>query len=309
MVIEAHLDKQRGISAILMIKDGELKSGMYIVCGTSFAPTRVMENFLGNKIPVATCSSPVKISGFDKLPDVGEFFKSFENKKDAEKYLAEQIENNEKVAKKVNVEENPDEVTIRVMLKAEVSGSLSAMEHEIEKIKNEKVKIKIIGSGIGNISENDVKMASGKNPAIIIGFDVGIDSSAKGVAERYDVRIETFKIIYKIAEWLEEEVKLKTPKIITEEVIAVAKILKVFSTMKDKHIIGARVEKGEVMTGQEGKIKRGLEEIGRGKVRELQKDKSKIGEVHEGVEFGCQFQSETVPAPGDKIEIFKLTEK
>ncbi len=183
------------------------------------------------------------------------------------------------------------------------------MEHEIEKIKSDAVKIKVIGKSIGNITENDVKLASGKNPAIILGFDVAIDSSAKILAERYAVRIEKFNIIYKIAEWLEEEVKTRTPKVMVEETIAVAKVLKVFSSMKDKHIIGARVEKGEILTGQEAKIMRGATEIGKGKVKELQKEKNKVGEVHEGVEFGCQFQSEIVPAPGDKLEIFNIIEK
>src|SRR6185369_6729676 len=120
-------------------------------------------------------------------------------------------------------------------------------------------------TGIGNITENDVKLASGRNPAIILGFDVNVDASSKDLAERSGVEIKTFDIIYKIAEWLEEEVTRKTPKVMVEETLAEVKVLKVFSSMKDKHIIGGRVEKGMISVGQEAKIMRKGEEIGRGR--------------------------------------------
>ena len=127
------------------------------------------------------------------------------------------------------------------MIKAEVAGAIDAIEHEIKKIKSDKVKIKIVGTGIGDISENDVKLASGRNPAIIVGFDVDTDGSAKNLAERSNVEIKTFNIIYKISEWLAEEVEKKTPKVMVEETTAKVKILKVFSSMKDKHVIDGRV--------------------------------------------------------------------
>ncbi len=308
LVIEAHLDKQKGITATLIIKDGALKAGLYIVSGDSFAPTRIMENFLGKNIKEATFSSPVQIIGFDKLPEVGKPFKTFDNKKEAEEYILEQ-KSLKLVEKKSEEAESDDVSIIRLMLKAEVAGSLAAMEHEINKIKSEKVKIKVIGKSIGNITENDVKLASGRNPAVIIGFDVKADSSAKDLAERQKVEIKFFDIIYKISEWLDEEVIKRTPKVMVEEVTALAKVLKYFSSMKDKHVIGARVEKGEIHVGNEVRIMRRDEEIGKGKIREIQKNKDKVSDVHEGIEFGCQMQSDIIPAPGDKLEIFKIIEK
>jgi len=310
-VIEANLDSQKGITAVLIIKDGHIKNGMYVVCGHRMAPTRMMESFLGKKITEATFSSPIRIIGFDKLPKVGVPFICFNSKKEAEQYITEQKEK-EKLPPIKNFSNElteEDENAIRIMIKTEVAGSIDAIEHEIEKVKNDKVKIKIISAGIGNITESDVKIASGRNPAIILGFDVGVDSSAKDLAERQSVQIMTFDIIYKIAEWLEEEVKNRTPKIKTEEITAEIKVLKVFSSMKDKHIIGGRVERGMVSVGQDAKIMRKESEIGKGKIRELQKDKNKVSEVREGVEFGCQFQSDITPAPGDKLQIFRIVEK
>lgn len=198
---------------------------------------------------------------------------------------------------------------IRLMIKTEASGSIHAVEHEIEKINKEGVRIKIISAGTGNISENDVKQAFGINPAIILGFDVKVDSSAKDLAERSGVEIKQFDIIYKISEWLIEEVEKRKPKVIVEEVTAEAKVLKYFSSVKDKHVIGARVEKGTVFVGEEAKLIRKDVEIAKGKIRDLQKDKNKVGEIREGVEFGCQFQSEIPPAPGDKIQTYKEIEK
>ena len=317
-VLEAHMDKQKGITSVLVIKDGSLKGGMYVVSGESIAPTRMMEDFLGKKITQASFSSPIRIIGFDKMPDVGKPFKSFEDKKDAEAFIAIEKEKQQKIkdiiektspAATDETAENPDEIFVRIMIKAAVAGAIDAIRHEIHKIKNDKVTIKIIGASIGSITENDVKLASGRNPAIILGFDVSTDASAKGLAERLSVTIKTFDIIYKISEWLAEEVAQRTPKVMVEETTATLKVLKIFSTMKDKHVIGARVEKGTVFIGEDAKIMRKEEEIGRGKIRDLQKEKNKVSEVREGVEFGCQFQSDIIPAPGDKLEIFKTLEK
>jgi len=313
LVIEANLDKQKGITAVLVIKNGHIENGMYVVAGDRIASTRMMESFLGKKIEEAIFSSPIRIIGFDKLPKVGGPFMTFETKKEAEQYISDEKEKDKNIPiKNYNNDATADDVDlnyIRIMIKTEAAGSINAVEHEINKIVSDKVKIKIIGAGIGNISENDVKLASGRNPAIILGFDVGMDASAKELAERYKVEIKTFDIIYKIAEWLNEEVTRRTPKIMVEEVTAEIKVLKVFSSMKDKHIIGGRVEKGTVFVGEETKVMRKDVEIGRGKIRELQQQKQKTGEVREGVEFGCQFQSEITPAPGDKLQIFKLIEK
>lgn len=312
IVLEAHMDKQKGITAVLVIKDGYIENGMYVVSGDRIAPTRMMENFTGKKITEATFSSPIRIIGFDRLPIVGGHFLTFNTKKEAEEYILNEKEKEKLIPIKNYSADTTDDLDpniIRLMIKTEASGSIHAVEHEIEKINKDGIKIKIISVGTGNISENDVKQAFGVNPSIILGFDVKIDSSAKDLAERSGIEIKQFDIIYKISEWLIEEVEKRRPKVIIEEVSAEAKVLKYFSSVKDKHVIGARVEKGTVFVGEEAKLMRKDVEIARGKIRDLQKDKNKVGEVHEGVEFGCQFQSIITPAPGDKIQTYKEIEK
>lgn len=308
-VIEANLDKKKGITATLIIKDGTLESGMYIVCGESMAPTRIMENFLGEKIKEAHFSSPIRIVGFNSLPEVGTPFFSFKEKKEAESLVQDFIKEKQEKKKEHSSETEDETTTIKVIVKAEVAGAIDAIRHEIAKIESELIKVKIIATGIGDITENDVKILSGRGKNVIVGFDVRVDGSAKDIAERAGIEIKVFDIIYKITEWLQDIVNKNTPKIVTEETTSRIKVLKYFSSMKDKHIIGARVEMGELKTGDELKIFRKDEEIGKAKVKELQKDKSKISEVTEGMEFGCQIQSETIIAPGDKMEGFKVVEK
>ena len=198
---------------------------------------------------------------------------------------------------------------INVLIKADVMGSIEGIEHELEKIRTDRMKVKIVHFGVGDITENDINMLAGKADSLVLGFNVKIDSKARASAEKSGIQIKTFDIIYKLTEWLVEMAEAKTPKIDIEEMSGRAKILKFFSAIKDKNIIGARVEEGEIKTGDEVKIMRREIEVGRGKIRELQQAKEKVSEVRSGVEFGCQLQSPITPAPGDKIEAYKIIQK
>ncbi|MBP9818912.1 MAG: hypothetical protein KBC87_02985, partial [Candidatus Pacebacteria bacterium] len=157
---------------------------------------------------------------------------------------------------------------------------------------------------IGDIGENEIKSAIGVPGTIIIGFTVKVDGATKRFAEQNKITIHTFDIIYKMTEWLEAEAKERAPKIETEEQKGVAKILKFFSAVRDKQVIGARVESGTISYNDEIKIIRRDNEIARGRVRELQHMKSKVGSVDEGKEFGALLESKIEIAPGDKIEAF-----
>lgn len=308
VVIETNMDKQKGISATMIIKDGTIKSGMFVVCGQALAPTRIMEDFIGKKITTATFSSPIRIIGFDKLPEVGSKFQTFTDKNMAWQNITDQP----KIPLKAQVatEEITENIgNINVVLKADVTGSVEGIEHELEKIKSERIKVKIVSVGVGDITDNDVNKLAGKAGSFIVGFNVKIDSKARAQAEKNGIEIKIFDIIYKLTEWLIEVALANTPKIQVEEITGKAKILKFFSAVKDKNIIGARVEDGEIKIGDEVKILRKDIEIGKGKIRELQQAKEKTSEVRSGVEFGCQLQTAIIPAPGDKFEAYKIIEK
>ena len=307
VVIEANLDSHQGISGTLIIKDGTLKTGMVVSTSGSIASTRQIEDFTGKRITEAHFSSPVKVVGFSDLPAVGSIFKSFETKKDAENYISSFRENIP--AKKIPAKEDENIFTISVILKAETMGSIEAIQHEIKKIKNDKVKIKIVNTGIGDISENDVKTAGAKAGTIILGFDTKVDPKARSYAERLAVEIKIFDVIYKLSEWIETKAIESTPKFEIEETSGVAKIIRVFSKSKDKYVVGGKVESGIISVGEDAKILRRENEIGRGKIKELQHQKKKVSEISEGMEFGCQIQATIEIAPGDKIESYKIVKK
>jgi translation initiation factor IF-2 len=309
IVIEAQNSKTKGIGATLIIKTGVLKSGMFVVAGESIAPTRIFEDFEGKKIDKATPSDPVRITGFDRLPPVGEIFIAVNSKKEAEALALTNADNAKKIENGIIIGEENAPVSIPIIIKATSTDVIEAIIHEMRKIHNERVSLKVVSTGIGFISENDVKIATTKPDSVILGFDTKIDNSAKTLAERDSINIQTFDIVYKLKEWLEEYMKAKTPKMKEEEIHGKAKILKCFSVTKDKQVLGARVEEGMISLHDEVRIMRRDVEIGKGRIRQLQQSKTEAKEVKEGLECGTMIESKIEIAPGDKIESFKIVEK
>lgn len=307
-VIESHRDTKKGISATLIIKDGVLKTGMYIVVGDALAPVRIMEDFLGNSIMHATFSSPVKVVGFNSVPSVGILFSSFASKKEG--YSA--VSKNEKLKEKTKVEnkrENAELIVMPIILKADVLGSLEAIKHEIDKHKDEIMHIKIIQEGVGNISENDIKAAGGKEGTIVLGFNVKTDTPATDMARRHGITIQVFDIIYKLSEWLAEEIKKRKPKTKVEKIVGSAQILKTFSTTKNKQLIGGKVTHGVLSTKGTVRIMRKGEIIGTGTILSIQQHKAEVKKVDEGNEFGAQVNSKIEIARNDVLEHVSVIEK
>jgi len=326
VVIEANRDKVRGVSATLIVKNGTLYTGSFIVSGTALSPVRIMENFLGKPLKEAGPSTPVRVVGWTAEPEVGGVCFTFGSKKTAEAYVAEELikarERSEAIQKvrvidritatnKANAlahengEEIIDTVVLPVIIKADTSGSAEAVKYEIEnKIKVPNVEIRIIAMSIGDILEKDVKLASGKAGTVILGFNTKIDSGSKSMADKNGIHIMTFNIIYKMTEWLQEFAEEHRPRTQIEETKGMIKVLKIFSASKDKQVLGGRVETGMISFNDEVKILRRDIEIGRGRVRELQHLKAKIGSVEEGKEFGAMVESKVEITAGDKLKTF-----
>jgi translation initiation factor IF-2 len=310
-VVEGNLDPKRGISASLIIKNGSLKSGMYVVSGESSTPVRIMENFLGKSIKKASLSDPVNIIGWNKIPEVGAPFKAFKNKKEALGAIGEASKNSSPNKTQENNDDQTEEGTkiIPITLKADTGGSVEAIVGEMKNIEEELVLLKVVKAETGNITENDVKTASGSEDPIIIGFNVKSDRGVEILAEKLGVEIKTFDIIYKLTEWLEKIAKDKKPKIKTEEVSGKARILKIFSRVKDKQVIGGEVFEGSLNKGDRVRILRRGEEIGTGNVIELQVLKSVVNSVSEGNQFGTKISSNIEIAERDNLESFSVVEK
>lgn len=308
VVIESNLDAKKGISATLVIRDGSLQKGMFLASGSAVAPVRIMEDFMGKPLAAATFARPIRIVGWSSIPQAGAAFGTFTSKKDAEQAAAAESANaKETVAQTVAEEASGERAIIPVILKADVLGSLDAIEHELLKVNTDRARIKIIQKNVGSISENDVKVASGVEGTLVIGFNTKIDSPARDFADRTGVHVQIFDIIYKLSEWLTEVVAVRTPKIETEEVTARAKILKSFSRVKDKQVIGARVESGTIKLKSPVRIIRRDVEVGRGQIVSLQQNKAPAQKVEGGYEFGAQIQSKIELMPGDYLEMVVRT--
>ncbi|OGI60987.1 translation initiation factor IF-2 [Candidatus Nomurabacteria bacterium RIFCSPHIGHO2_01_FULL_37_25] len=314
-VIEADLDSKRGIQATLIIKNGSLHKGMFVVVEDAITSTRIIQNFKGTMIDTASFSAPIRLCGFDKMPKVGAEFKTFKNKKEAEKYMEnwEKTPTPQEKNSGVGVPTSPTSESvgkiIPILLKADVSGSLEAIEKEIAKIKNENGEFKIIGKGVGPISESDIKNISNSQNIIIIGFNVKADKSALEVAQKRGMSISFFDIIYKMNEWLTEQMQKLRPKIETIETTGRAKIIRAFSRTKERQIIGGKVIEGHLVLNGTVKIMRREFEIGRGKIVNLEKEKIKTNIVEEGSEFGMMIESKIEIAQGDILELSSIAQK
>jgi translation initiation factor IF-2 len=267
-----------------------------------------MENFKGEQINEAIFSAPVRIIGFDKMPRVGAQFKSFQKKSDAEKF-AENWAEDKNLNKKENETKETTKKIIPIILKADVSGSIEAIEKEISKIKNDNAEFRIVGKGIGPISESDIKGISGGEDVLVIGFNVKTDRSAFEIAQKRNITISHFDIIYKMAEWLETQMEEKRPKVETLETTGRAKIIRAFSRTKERQILGGKVTEGQINLNSTIRIMRREFEIGRGKVVNLEKGKIKTNTVEEGSEFGMMIESKTEIVAGDILESFTITQK
>lgn len=298
VVIEGNLDPKRGSTATLIITDGTLESGQFVVSGQSYAPVRIMEDMHGKAIKSAGLSTPVGIVGWNTIPEAGATFKTVKNKKEAESLI--EATPTTKIAdyKKSALP------TIPVLIKADALGTLDAIDHELSHFQSDRICVRIIDKGIGTITANDVQNVSATEDAIIVGFNVKVDRAATDLAERLGVEIETFSIIYELSEWLETALKNRTPKKEERIETGTTKILKHFSTQKNTHVLGGRVESGVIKLGQSVTITRRDVDLGRGVVKNLQQLKSDVKQVEEG-EFGMQIDSKIEIAPGDIIVGFE----
>jgi len=304
IVVETNIDTKKGISATLIIRNGTLKSGMVISAGNAIAPVRIMENFLGKNIKEATFSMPIRITGFDEAPPVGSKFFSFKTKKEAIEN-AQSYEKGESKEHVLSDKELGEMFVISLVLKGDTFGSIEAVRDQIHQIKKENTILKIVQSGVGAITEGDIKSLGKTKGGIALGFNVDVDRPARELGERMEIEIHTFDIVYKLLEWLNEKIEKERPQIEEEEVRAKAKVMKFFSKTKDKHVIGGKVKEGTLAVGQSVKIIRREEEIGKGTVVGLQQQKAETKTVSEDGEFGALVKSSIDIAPGDELVSFE----
>jgi translation initiation factor IF-2 len=299
-VIEGKLDTKRGNTATLLITNGTLKSGQFVVAGNAYAPVRIMEDFQGKTLREAGLSAPIRIVGFTEIPPVGIDFTVVDSKKEAE--IAITQVNNANIKPNIPVRRSPLPI-VPILIKADVLGTIDAIKHELDKFESDRILVKIIDTGVGDITVSDVQNVSATKDSIIVGFNVKVDRPAVDLAEKLGVEIDTFDIIYKLSEWLETALKNRTPKKEEEIITGSVKILKHFSVQKNIHVLGGRAEEGVIKLNQRVHILRREIPIGNGTIKNLQQYKSDVQQVEEG-EFGMQIETRAEIAPGDYIKPF-----
>ncbi len=302
-VIEGHIDSKRGNTATLIVLNGTLASGSFVVSGECYAPVRIMEDFTGKPLKTAGPATPVGIVGFSEVPVAGDEFYVVGTKKEAETAITASAVAAETPT--VPFHSTNKLPTIPILIKADVLGSLEAIEHEIAKFTSDRILIRNIGASVGPVTHSDVQYASATDDAIIVGFNVPIERSAQELAERLDVEIDTFDIIYDLSEWINTTLVEKTPQKEEEQITGSAKILKQFSVQKNTHVLGARVEDGTLKQGQRVHILRRDIAVGSGVIKNLQQYKKDTNAVEEG-EFGLQIETKAEIAPGDIISSFDI---
>ncbi|MDP1689849.1 MAG: translation initiation factor IF-2 [bacterium] len=304
-VLESTQDPKRGASATLIVKDGTLTLGGFVVAGDAFAPIRFIEDFRGSRVESAGPSEPARISGFSKLPAAGSLFSIVKSKKEAEalaKELAKELAAApERTAAVEGIAELP------LIIKADVAGSVDAIEHELAKITHDRASIRIVASGVGSVSENDVKTAHASS-AVIIAFNASTDAVARELADRDAVSIETFSIIYELSAKVKELLAASVPVVASEKELGRALVLKTFSSGAKKQVLGARYISGTLTVGNRMKILRKGEEIARGSIGNLQQARADMKEMHTEGDFGVEIECRENAVYGDELVAFVVAE-
>lgn len=307
VIIESRLDTKKGVTAVGIIKNGTVRRSLFAASPGAIAPIRFILDAEGNVVEELSFSSPVQISGWNRMPIIGSEFRTFLKKEEALAFSKEGVvKNGQKEAGQKTAE---GALPLSLVVKADTAGSLEVVVSELKKLSRERIMPKVISSGVGGVGENDVKSALATDGAVIIGFNVRVDSRAAQLAERSGIVVLSFNIIYELTDKVNELLSEREPKTETEEVAGSTKVLKLFSVAKGKQVIGGRVLSGTFRRNASVKIVRRETEIGRGKIRELQRSKVVVDSASEGEEFGAMIESKIEVAPGDIISAIELVTK
>lgn len=314
-VIESKLDKNKGVTASLLINNGTLRLGDPIVVGSSFGKVRTLKDSNGNDLISALPSTPVEITGLNVVPVAGDKFMAFETEKEA-RSIAEKRANAEKekkyTKKAVSLEDLFERIEsghkeINIILKTDVKGSEEAVKNALEKINVEGVKVTVIRSGVGTITESDVVLASASN-AIIIGFNVVPNAKTKEAAKNYEVDIRLYNIIYKLVEEIESAMKGMLDPTYEEVTIGEAEIRQIFKFSKVGNIAGVHVTSGVIKNNSECKLIRDGVIITTSKIGSLQREKDQVKEVKSGYDCGITIENYSDIKVGDTIIAFEMKE-
>ena len=318
LVIEAQLDKGRGAVATVLVQKGTLKVGQPVACGSCYGKVRAMIDDQGRRVKEAGPSMPVEILGLSSVPEAGETFVAMDTEKEARAFAETYIsEGKNRLIEDTKAKMSLDDLfsqiqsgnvkELDIIVKADVQGSVEAVKQSLVKLSNEEVVVKVIHGGVGAINESDVSLASASN-AIIIGFNVRPDPTAKLTADKENVDIRLYKVIYNAIEDVEAAMKGMLDPVYEEKVLGHAEIRQIFKASGVGNIAGSYVLDGMFQRGCKVRISREGKQIYEGELASLKRFKDDVKEVKAGFECGLVFEGFDKMKEFDVVEAYIMVE-
>lgn len=315
LVIESHMETGRGSVVGLLVEQGELRPGHFLVAGTAYGKVRTMLDFTGKTLRGAGPSTPVTVTGFKELPQFGDIFTIVKNEKEARHQSELAGIEREKNAASTNVTgadllkmmtQKHDTQEVNVIVKADVQGSLTSVMDSLRLVDTDgEITLRIVGSGVGNISENDIRLAADGN-TIIYGFNVELPPAVKRLAMREKVQVRLFKVIYELLDDARQAMEeMLSPEVVETE-IGKLTIKGVFRTLKEEVIAGGEVTNGKIVPNVLARVKRGNEQLAEVEVTSVQRQQQEAKEVFEGEMCGLSLKTskKLLLEEGDTLELF-----
>lgn len=314
-VIEAQIDKSKGVIATLLVQNGTLEVGDVVVAGAAYGRIRAMFDFRGKRVRRAGPSVPVQIMGLNDVPSAGDLFQVYTNEREARQVVEERKQKEQQrqsaATPKATLEElfqryQAGEVReLNLIIKADVQGSLEPIMNSLKDLNQGDITLNILQSETGNISESDIMLATASK-AIVIGFNVQADAAARRLAEAEGVSIRLYDIIYRLIEDVEKALKGMLEPEFVEVPIGKAEIRAIFHISKVGDIAGCRVLQGEVRRNARARILRDGEKIFEGELASLKHEREDVREIRQGFDCGMSFKGFADFREGDIVEVFVL---
>src|SRR3989344_3448021 len=315
LVIESHMELGKGSVVGLLVEHGELKPGHFMVAGATYGKVRTLLDFAGKTIKKAGPATPVTVTGFKELPQFGDVFSIAKSEKDARNAANQARIERERDAASTNVTgadmlkmmtQKNESQELNVIVKADVQGSLTSVMDSLRLVDTDgEITLRIIGSGVGNISENDIRLAANEN-TIIYGFNVDLPPAVKRLSMRDKVQVRMYKVIYELLDDARQSMESMLAPEVVETEIGSLTIKGVFRTLKNEVIAGGEVMTGKAVAGVLARVRRGDEQLAEVEVTKVQRQQQEAKEVFEGEMCGLSLKTtkKLLIEEGDTIEFF-----
>lgn len=317
VIVESHLDAGKGPVATVLVRNGVLRTGDYLVAGGTYAKVRSLGDFRGKRIASAHPGMPAVVTGWKAVPAFGDLFRTEGSEKTAREAAASVLRREQAKSlgiKKIDASQLSAAISagavreLNVVLKADTQGSLESLHEGLDQLRNDEVAVKVVSSAVGDISESDIAFAKTAG-AFLIGFNVSLNSNLKALANREGVQVRLYRVIYELTDDLRDALSQMLAPEVIETVVGVLEIKGVFKVTKSNVVCGGTITSGRVEPKLKLRIKRGSEAKGEGVLASLQKDKQEAREAFEGETCGLNVTTTAAIELGDTLEFYTVETK